>query len=81
MYARPAHARKFACTDENLHVWMKIARVEMFSGGSEITTLSQEYKRACYRNKFELGGEPGSRRQALNSLNCGCEAERQCRQR
>ena len=37
MYARTAHARKFACANENLHMWMKLARVEMFSGGSEIT--------------------------------------------
>ena len=29
------------------------------SGGCKITNALQEYKRACYRNKFELGGEPG----------------------
>ena len=65
-----------------------VATPSSLSGGSEITNaLSQDYERACYKNKFELGGEPGKlildRVDRLEPVetNRTHEAERQRRQR
>ena len=57
-------------TFENLHVWTKLAFalfcklscnpiLERSLEAVKSQTLSLKYKRARYRNKFELGSEPG----------------------
>ena len=54
-----SHAWKLACTDVCLILQAQLQLHLGALGGSEITNALQEYKRAWYRNKFELGGEPG----------------------